>query len=408
MNLFSRAYRKNLNHIFNQLVPRNSKVLKLNGEKPDSKKRYDYVFLINSLSYTNDAQEYISQIKANCHTKTRVVVIYFNFFWKPILDFATFLNLRKKDAREPNWLTTNDIKNFFRLEDFEVIKSSESLLAPIDLGLVSDLINRFIAPLPLINNFCLNKYLIFRSIPKASDYSVSIIIPARNEEGHMRGIMKKIPKLGTATEVIFVEGHSKDNTFEAIKKELSKYRGNLKHSLFKQQGKGKADAVRLGFKKAKGDILMILDADLTVDPKDLNKFYNVLAKGYGDFANGSRLVYPMEKQAMRTLNYFGNKLFSLAFTYLLGQRIKDTLCGTKVLFRSDYLIIVQNRHIFGDFDPFGDFDLLFGATKLNLKIVEVPIRYKERIYGETNINRLTHGLLLLKMTVFAAMKIKFT
>ncbi|MDP2724847.1 MAG: glycosyltransferase family 2 protein [Syntrophales bacterium] len=177
--------------------------------------------------------------------------------------------------------------------------------------------------------------------------------------------------------------------------------------MLRQSGVGKGDAVRLGFAHAKGDILMILDADLTVPPECLPRFYDVLHRGKGEFANGVRLVYPMEKEAMRFLNLMGNKFFSRAFSWLLGQPIKDTLCGTKTLWKSDYDRIVANRSHFGDFDPFGDFDLLFGAAKLNIKIHEVPIRYMERSYGATNIQRWRHGWLLLKMVFFAVRRIKF-
>jgi glycosyltransferase involved in cell wall biosynthesis len=173
-----------------------------------------------------------------------------------------------------------------------------------------------------------------------------------------------------------------------------------------QDGQGKGDAVRKGFASARGDILMILDADLTVPPEDLTKFYLALVEDHGEFINGCRLIYPMEKQAMRLLNFFGNKFFSMMFTWILNQRFKDTLCGTKALFRADYEKIQAGRNYFGDFDPFGDFDLIFGAVKQNLKVVEVPIRYRERTYGQTNISRFRHGWLLLKMTIFAYRKIK--
>jgi len=177
--------------------------------------------------------------------------------------------------------------------------------------------------------------------------------------------------------------------------------------LFKQTGKGKGDAVRLGFAHATGDILMILDADLTVAPEELPRFVEILTSGKAEFANGSRLVYPMESSAMRFFNLVGNKFFSIAFTWLLGQPLKDTLCGTKTMWREDYEALVANRSYFGDFDPFGDFDLLFGAAKLNLKILDLPIRYRDRTYGETNISRWKHGWLLLKMVIFAARRIKF-
>ena len=173
-----------------------------------------------------------------------------------------------------------------------------------------------------------------------------------------------------------------------------------------QDGTGKGDAVTKGIFPRDRRLLMILDADLTMPPEDLPKFYDAIVSGKGEFINGSRLVYPMEQQAMTVLNLLGNKFFSMAFSWLLGERVKDTLCGTKVLFRKDYERIAASRAYFGDFDPFGDFDLLFGASKLNLKILEVPIRYQERTYGTTNINRFQHGWLLLKMTAYGFLRLK--
>jgi hypothetical protein len=115
----------------------------------------------------------------------------------------------------------------------------------------------------------------------------------------------------------------------------------------------------------------------------------------------------MDEKAMRFLNLCANKAFALLFSWLLGQPVKDTLCGTKVLTKSNYQKIAENRSYFGDFDPFGDFDLLFGASKLNLKIQDLPVRYRERVYGQTNIQRWKHGWLLLEMVAFAAAKLKF-
>jgi glycosyltransferase involved in cell wall biosynthesis len=235
---------------------------------------------------------------------------------------------------------------------------------------------------------------------------VSVIVPARNEGGNIADIFARLPWMGKETELIFVEGHSTDDTVARIEAEI-KTHPERKSRLLHQTGKGKADAVRLGFSAATGDILMILDADLTVPPEDLERFYHALVTGKGDFINGVRLVYPMERRAMRFLNLVGNKFFGLAFSWLLGQPIKDSLCGTKIMWKRDYDLIAANRHYFGDFDPFGDFDLLFGAAKLTLKIVDLPIRYRERTYGTTNIQRWRHGLLLLQMVAFAARRIKF-
>jgi glycosyltransferase involved in cell wall biosynthesis len=207
-------------------------------------------------------------------------------------------------------------------------------------------------------------------------------------------------------EIIFVEGHSTDNTYEAIEQVIREFPDRAMR-LFRQPGNGKGDAVRLGFAEARGEVLMILDADMTVAPEDLPRFYDALVSGEGDFINGVRLVYPMAQHAMRFLNLVGNKFFSLSFSWVLGQNIKDTLCGTKVLRKSGYERIAANRAYFGDFDPFGDFDLIFGAAKLNMKIVDMPVRYYERTYGETNIQRWRHGWMLLRMLAFAARRLKF-
>jgi glycosyltransferase involved in cell wall biosynthesis len=236
--------------------------------------------------------------------------------------------------------------------------------------------------------------------------SVSVVVPARNEAGNIADIFARLPQMGCNTELIFVEGHSRDNTFEVIQAEISRH-PEQSCQLLKQSGIGKGNAVREGFAAARGDVLMILDADLTVPPEDLPRFYEALMSGKGDMINGVRLVYPMENQAMRFMNLLGNKFFTVAFSWVLGQPIKDTLCGTKALWRSDYEQIAHNRAYFGDFDPFGDYDLLFGAVRLNRKIVDVPIRYRERKYGTTNIQRWKHGWLLIKMLGIAVRRLKF-
>lgn len=406
MNSYSNYYYQDLDKFFRDSVPSGNTWVKLSGQPVSGK--FDYLLLPNTFAYASDVQAYIASLRKHCHDKTRIVVTYYNFLWKPILDAATYLGLRKRDIREPNWLLPTDILNLFLLENFDQIQKGRRFLLPVSLGFFSKIINQYIAPLPIINNLCLTTYQVFRLKPLVWEYSTSIVIPARNEAGHIKGVLSRIPKLGKKTEIIFVEGNSTDNTADAIEEEIRRYKArDFELHFYKQRGKGKGDAVRLGFKKAKNNILMILDADLTVPPSQLVKFYRAIAEGHCEFANGSRLVYPMEKQAMRTLNYLGNKMFSLVFTFLLDQPIRDTLCGTKALFRDDYLRISRNRKVFGDFDPFGDFDLLFGAAKLHLKIMEIPISYKERTYGKTNISRFTHGWLLLKMTLLAAKKIKF-
>jgi SAM-dependent methyltransferase len=379
-------------------------------ERMSLKEKFDYVIISDTLGYLEDIQKAFQQVRKICHSDTRIVVTYHSFLWQPLLSLAELLRLKMPQMRL-NWLNREDIENLLLLTGFEVVKRGRRLLLPFFFPVLSWLLNRVLSQLPLLNRLCLTGYIIARAPetkPQDNDsYSVSVIIPARNEKGNIEEAVRRCPKMGKHTELIFVEGHSTDGTLEEIERVCRRHGGRRDISYAVQDGKGKFDAVRKGFSLARGDILMILDADLTVPPEDLVKFYNGIASGRGEFINGSRLVYPMEKQSMRILNMLGNKFFSLAFTWLLGQRLKDTLCGTKVLHRKSWERICRNRQYFGDFDPFGDFDLIFGASKLNLKIVEVPIRYQARQYGTTNISRFKHGWLLLRMAFFAIAKIKF-
>jgi glycosyltransferase involved in cell wall biosynthesis len=291
----------------------------------------------------------------------------------------------------------------------ETITSWGEVLLPLSIPILSTVFNRIFVKLWPLNKAALTTFIIARVLPTHAsrrDVTVSVIVPARNEAGNIGRLIEEVPQMGASTEIIFVEGHSTDDTALEIEKAVKRI-GDKRCHFYRQEGKGKGDAVRLGFERAKGEILMILDADLTVRPCDLPRFYEALDSGKCEFANGVRLVYPMEKEAMRLLNLMGNKFFCLAFSWLLGQPVKDTLCGTKALWRRDYERIASHRSYFGDFDPFGDFDLLFGAAKLNLKILDIPIRYGERVYGRTNISRWRHGWLLLKMVFFAGRRLKF-
>ncbi|MEJ2758878.1 MAG: glycosyltransferase family 2 protein, partial [Anaerolineales bacterium] len=318
------------------------------------------------------------------------------------------LHLAKPNL-EQNWLTSKDLDNLLTLTGFETIRSWQEVLLPLPVPLLEPLFNQLLVRLWPFNYLALANFTIARSSPQSESLphkpSVSVVIPARNEAGNVPDLYRRTPEMGAGTELIFVEGHSKDNTYAAIEEVIAG--GERDAVLLKQPGKGKADAVRAGFSRARGDILMILDADLSVAPESLPGFFNALFMGKGEFINGVRLVYPMEKQAMRFFNFIGNKTFSVIFSWLIGQQIKDTLCGTKVLWRRDYELIAANRSYFGDFDPFGDFDLILGAVKLNRKLIDFPVRYQARTYGETNIKRWKHGWLLIKMVGFAARRIKF-
>lgn len=370
---------------------------------------FDYVLLSDSVGYLADVQRAFEEIRRLCHPRTRLILTYYNYLWEPVLRAGEKLGA-KRPVPEQNWLTLEDFQNLLSLAGFQTIQRDFKVLLPVRVPLLSPFVNRVLANLPLLRKLALVLFLVARPAPTAvpeESLSCSVIIPARNEKGNIAAAVARTPRMGRHTELVFVEGHSSDRTAEEIERVIAANPDRDIQFVRQGTGVGKGDAVRRGFAAAKGDVLMILDADLTMPPEELPKFLRALASGRGEFINGSRLVYPMEKQAMRFLNTLGNKFFSLAFTWLLDQRFKDTLCGTKVLYRRDYERIAAGRSYFGDFDPFGDFDLIFGAAKLDLKIVEVPIRYRERTYGMTQISRFRHGWLLLRMCLFALRRIKF-
>ncbi len=367
---------------------------------------FDYVILSDLLSSLWDIQLVLHNLKNLVNPRTKIIISAYNYLWEPSLKLGELLGLKEKQPLQ-SWLSVKDIKNLLELEDFEIIKVDRKLLFPKYIPIVNLIFNVFLANLPGINRLNLVNLITARPrVQKQEEKSITIVIPSRNEKGNTENAIKRTPGFGSHQEFIFIEGGSQDGTYEEMLRVQKAY-PDKDIKVMKQTGKGKGNAVREAFEAASCDILMILDADLTTPPEDMEKFYDALVHNHGEFINGCRLVYPMDKQAMRFLNYLGNKFFGWFFSYLLGQRLKDTLCGTKVLYKKDYELIQENRKYFGDFDPFGDFDLIFGAAKLNLKITEVIVRYRDREYGSTQISRFKHGLLLIRMSLFAARKIKF-
>jgi len=371
--------------------------------------RFDVIILSDLVNDLWDVQDVFKQLSAVVAPHTRIICNYFSNVWMKPLQLAQSLGLAQPLLTQ-NWLTKQDLANLLYLTDFEIIRSWPEILCPLPVPLLKGFANRFLVKFWPFDTLALTNFIIARPQPRnlaqASQPSVAVIIPVRNEAGNIASIFERMPRLGKEAELIFVEGHSDDGSFEVIRKCIAEHPG-LKCKALQQAGSGKGDAVRLGFANTSADILMILDADLTVAPEDLGRFYECLCSGKADFVNGVRLVYPRQQKAMRFLNLLANKFFSLVFSWLIGQPIKDTLCGTKALWRKDYLKISENRGYFGDFDPFGDYDLIFGAANLNLKIADMPVRYHERQYGKTNIRRWSHGWMLLRMVFFAARKIKF-
>jgi ubiquinone/menaquinone biosynthesis C-methylase UbiE len=368
--------------------------------------QYDVIILSDIVNDLWDVQLVLEQVRRLSGPHTHLILNYYSHLWEFSLSLAQKLRLATPRL-EQNWLTNEDVTNLLHLSGFDVIRGWQEFLFPLPIPLIEPFCNHFLARIWPFKELALCNFIIARPADLHKKQSaVTVVVPARNEAGNILSIFERMPKMGSRGELIFVEGHSKDDTGAVIEREIARH-PEWACQFLRQTGEGKADAVRLGFQHATGDILMILDADLTVPPEDLPRFFQALVSGKGEFINGVRLVYPMEREAMRFANLLGNKVFSLLFSWLIGQPIKDTLCGTKVLWRADYEKIAANRSYFGDFDPFGDFDLIFGAAKLGLKITDLPIRYRERTYGTTNIQRWKHGWLLLKMVWFAAIRLKF-
>jgi ubiquinone/menaquinone biosynthesis C-methylase UbiE len=367
---------------------------------------FDVVILSDTVGSLEDCQATFERINRLCLAHTRVIVAYYSRLWEPVLRAGELVG-QKMPIMQQNWLSTEDIVALLRLADFEVVRREWRQLLPRWCFGLGAFVNNYLAPWPVIRRACLRNYVVARSrrASAGSRPSTTVVIPCRNERDNIEPAVKRLPRFCADLEIVFVEGHSKDGTLEEIHRVVAAY-PHLDIKVLVQPGRGKGDAVRAGFAAARGEVLMILDADLTTPPEWMPKFYEAIASGKGEFINGSRLVYPMQDEAMQMLNHIANHVFSWIFTWLLGQRFTDTLCGTKVLTKEHYARIAAGRPYFGDFDPFGDFDLILGASKLNLKVVEIPVAYASRSYGETQISRFVHGWLLLRMVVFAFKKLK--
>jgi hypothetical protein len=363
------------------------------------------VLINGTFNHEYDIQGLLLQLKPKLARSSRVIAILYNPYLRSLYSLANRLGIRSGELPS-TFVTQVDLRNIAKVAGFEIVRSRLAIYCPWKLLGLGNVINRVLPLVPLVRWFSLTYIVILRPLGRPSRPGISCVIPARNERGNIENALKRFPNLGCDTEIIFVEGHSNDGTWEEIQRVGPLYCQRFQIQAWQQTGKGKADAVRLGFAHATQPLLVILDADLTMPPEMLGRFYEAYCQGFGDFINGSRLVYPMEGDAMRFLNRLGNIFFAKMLSGILDVRIGDSLCGTKLVSRSDYQRMVAWRSDFGDFDPFGDFELLYPAAVLGLGIVDIPIRYLARTYGETNIQRFRHGLLLLKMTWIGLIRIK--
>ena len=397
------------------------------AEALESGRRFDFIVASDLIGELLDISALLERLQAVSTDETRLILTFHNPALEGVLRIAQRLGLTMPPARQ-NWIGPVDAIGLLTLSDFQVERVRSGLsLAAILPGLPA--LADTTASASLISYLNVVNIIVARPMrprPRVWPLSCSVIIPCRNEVGNVEAAINRMPAMGSHTEILFVDGASTDGTVARIEALRARFAGvkdiRLLHQVpLSQQAEsttvaidapvrmlklGKGDAVRKGFDAARGEVLMILDADLTVPPEDLPRFFTAIASGKADFLNGSRLLYPMEERAMKFVNYLGNKLFSGLFTWMLGQRIRDTLCGTKALRRDAYERIRAGRAEFGDFDPFGDFDLLFGAARLGLRILDVPVRYRRRRSGVTKVRVVRHGLLLMAMAFVAFRKFK--
>jgi hypothetical protein len=375
------------------------------GEELNVEGTFDAI-VVSSPEDIVDIKAVLDQVKKNCHSRTRVVFTYYNYGWHSLVKLAERLRL-KLPQKMHNWLAPGDIDNILTLSGYETLYHKKFILIPFNIPVISYVFNRFLARLPILRHLCMMNVTVARVVPIEQKLSLSIVVPCRNEAGNIEDAVNRIPQIAEDQEIIFGDDKSTDGTPELVLEMAKKYpEKNIR--LVHSPGINKANNVWTCFDAAEKDVLMILDADLTVIPEELPYFYEAISKGYGEFINGSRLLYPMHDEAMRFFNVVGNKFFSLFFSYILDTKIKDTLCGTKVLYRSDFKKIKKLRGTWGVDDRWGDYELIFGAAKTQLKLIDLPVHYMERVYGETKMTgRIKNGLIMLKMSFAALMKIKF-
>lgn len=375
-------------------------------ESPVVEGVFEYI-IISSVEDIVDLKAVLDGLKSNANRSTRFILLHYNFLWHPLVQLAENLHL-KIPQKLHNWFSLKDINNILLLSNYEPIHTKKVVLFPYYIPLLSYLLNRFVARFPLFRGLTMTRLTVARMMDvKTKEYSVTVVVPCKNEAGNIESAVQRIPEMGKGTEIIFGDDKSTDGTKEKVLEMIKKYpQKNIR--VLDGPGICKAENVWTCFDQAKGDILMILDADLTVIPEELPYFYEAITRNHGEFINGSRLVYPMHKDAMKPVNMLGNKFFSTLFSYILDTTIKDTLCGTKVLWREDYQNIKKLRGTWGIQDRWGDYELIFGSAKRHLKIVDLPVHYMDRTYGETKMtNRFKNGWIMLRMCMVSLKKIKF-
>ena len=192
-------------------------------------------------------------------------------------------------------------------------------------------------------------------------------------------------------------------------KRKKKNNSDIKIKIANGIGKGKSRAVDVGVKNSSGDYCIILDADITVKVEDLDLFYHAIKNNNADLINGSRLIYKVERKSMRILNYFGNIFFSIIVSYISEKYVSDVLCGTKCFKRKSWNKYEDFRQKYQLNDIWGDFNIIFASSFIGEKIIDLPVRYYERVQGVSKMGKRFFNFLNMTkvcLKVFICFKLK--
>jgi ubiquinone/menaquinone biosynthesis C-methylase UbiE len=350
---------------------------------------FDAALLTNTLEYAYDIGAILDRARAALRDNGRLLITTANPVWSPIFKAASKVGMRIPEC-DRLWVTNEDLDNLLKLHGFEVVDKRMDLVLPKPVPGLGDALNWAVSRTPVMRYLGSTQLIAARKLPeKARAYSVSAIVPCYNEAGNVERCVREMVKLGSRTELIIVDDGSKDGTAALVNPAL---RSDIDVKVVSYSPNvGKGNAVQRGFERATGDILMILDADLTTHPEELGPLYEAMSTGRAEFVNCTRFVYPMDGQAMKFANYVGNKVFTIAVSLVMDRRVSDTLCGTKAMFRTDYEHFTMGR------DPWGDYDFLFGAAQLRLAVCELPVHYRDRLAGVSKMNSMKHAKNLVRM-----------
>jgi len=347
---------------------------------------------------------FFDKLDSSLNEEAKVIVSYYSKIWKPFFFIFSLFGLIR-NYKNSLFFSKDTLEIFLRTGNFEISKKIPNYFIPFNIPIINKFLSILINFLPFLDNLSVTKvfYLRKKNYKKRQNKKISLIIPCKNEQGNILNIVTDAKKeLIIPYEIIFVDDKSSDNTFQIIidcKKKFS----DVDIQVTKGPGKGKSLAVNEGIKIATGYYSIIFDADMTVNMKDINVFYNAISNGNADIINGSRLVYKPYTGAMRYLNFLGNKFFSKLSSFITGELITDTLCGSKCFITKDFKIFNEFKDNNNINDIWGDFNILYSSNFYGLKCIDLPVRYYERVEGETKMKKRFYFFLNMLSTSIKAM-----